>query len=362
MPFERPSIETIYGRMKADLEQRLDHTNWIFESMLLIALVVFAGAIYLVYGFLVRLSKELFFTTADEFVPWHHQLWGLPEKDANKASTGENGYRFTGVDATVIDRYTEVQTAGGVVFRTDEEVTITSGSALVGLTAKVKGSEGNVESSTMTLVSPIIGVDSEGTVLVQPTGGTDAETVDEGIARLLQRTRNPPGSGNRGDYERWALEVSGVGRAWTRSATEWKGAGTCAVIVATSDLSIVDAQTRTAVTEYIEDRRPIGADVDIVDPVPVSFGFEISITPDTSSLRSAILEALGELFLTTSQPGGTLEISKIRKAISTTSVEDYEITDTNRNGVSLGSVRNLETELLELAQLSETNTVFSELS
>lgn len=361
MPFTRPTVQTIYGRMKADLEQRLDHTNWLSRSLLLTMLVVFAGAIYLAYGFLVRLSKELFFTTADEFLDWHAQLWGLPRKDATKAYTGPGGYRFTGVDTTVIPEGTAVQTEDGTVFLTDDEVTITGGVALVSLTAQVKGSQGNVEAETMTLVNPIAGVDSEGTVIIQPGGGTDQETNDELISRLLQRTRNPPGSGNVGDYERWAREVSGVGRAWARGANDWKGVGTVGVIIATSSLDIVDAQTRIEVGDYIESKRPVGADVDIEDPVPVACGFDISITPNTSAVQTEIQEELTLLFLTTSEPGGTLKISEIRKAISSTSVVDYEITDIYKDTISQG-VGNIETTLLELARFSEEDTTFVELT
>lgn len=361
MPFDRPDIYTIYARMKTDLEQRLNHTNWLSRSVILVMLAVFSGAIHLAYGALVKLSKELFFTTADLFLDWHAQLYGLPRKDAEYAATGDGGYKFTGDDDTVIDEGTEVQTSDGIVFLTDSEVTIASGEAIVGLTAKLAGESGNIESDTMTLVTPIGGVDSEGIVLIQPTGGTEQETNDDLIFRLLQRTRNPPGSGNIGDYQRWALEVSGVGRSWTKSAENWKGAGTAAVIIATSSLEIVDAQVRLAVTDYIESKRPIGADVDIEDPVPIACGFALSITPNTELIRNSIAEQLNLIFLLDSSPGGTMLLSHIRKAVATTPVEDFEITEIYKNSVAHG-VSNIESSFLELLRFDESTTVFSELT
>ena len=69
MSFDRPTLATIYNRMKADLEQRFDNTNWASRALALILIAVFGGAIYLCYGFLRRLAKQLFFTTAlDSYV------------------------------------------------------------------------------------------------------------------------------------------------------------------------------------------------------------------------------------------------------------------------------------------------------
>lgn len=361
MPFTRPDIDTIYQRLKTDLEQRLGHTNWLSRSVLLAMLAVYAGSIHLAYGALVQLSKELFFTTSVKFLDWWAELWGLPRKDAVKATTGPNGYRFTGIDTTAIPQYTAVQTPDGTVFLTDTAVVIAGGEALVGLTARVKGSAGNVEATTMELVSPIAGVDTEGTVLIQPTGGTDRETDDELKFRLLQRTRNPPGSGNVGDYVRWALEVTGVGRAWAFGGSDWFGAGTVGVVIASSDLSIVDAQVKTDVIDYIEARRPVGADVSIEDPIPRAIGFDLSITPNTASIQAAILEQLNLIFLLDSSPGGTMLLSHINKSIASTAVVDFEITELRKDGTPI-SIDNITTSGLELSRLDEGDVVFATLT
>lgn len=367
MPLSRPSLETIYSRMKADLESRLkqsmwvDQINWVAESLLLISTAVASGGIHLLYGFLVQLSKELFFTTAsEEFLDWHAQLWNRPRLPATK-SVGE--VRFTGTDTTLIPAGTEVQTPDGTIYTTDSGAVITGGIADVDITARVAGADGNVESETMELVSPIVGVDSDVEVLTQPNGGVDQESNKSLVARLLQRTRNPPRSGSPGDYERWALSVPGVGRAWARSAEEWYGAGTVGVIIASKSLEVVDAAIHDAVEDYIldRDRKPVGADVDIVDPTPVDCGLNIGISPDTTEIRTDISAKLLEIFIVDANPGGTILLSHLRKAISSTAVNDFQITDITKDGSSYG-VDDITSATLELLRFSEAYTVYSELT
>lgn len=364
MPFTRPALAVIYNRMKADFESELkqsgwaDQVNWVPRSLLLISLAVTAGGIHLLYGFLVQLSRELFFATAVELLDWHAQLLDRPRLPAVKA-IGE--VRFTGTDTTVIDAGTEIQTPDGTIYTTDAQVTITGGIADADITARVSGSAGNVEAETMELVSPIIGVDSVVTVLVQPNGGVDQETDEALVARLYQRTRNPPGSGNKGDYERWALEIPGVGRVWVKSAEEWEGAGTVGVIIATESLEIVDPAVKSNVEDNIENNRPISAVVSVVNPEPIDCYLHVSISPDTETLRTDITAKLNETFVVDSSPGGTILLSHLNKAISFTAINDFEITAIYKDGSSIG-VADIPSLTLQLLRLDGSSMVYSELT
>ena len=42
------------------------------------------------------------------------------------------------------------------------------------------------------------------------TNGTDEESDESLLERLLERVRHPTGSGNKNDYRQWAKEVAGV--------------------------------------------------------------------------------------------------------------------------------------------------------
>ena len=357
MPFDRPKIDTIYNRMKADAEQRLENTNWFSRSLVLILIAVFAGAIYLCYGFLVRLSKQLFFTTADEeFVEWHARKYGLPRKPAEFA-TGQ--VRFFGVDTTLIPEGTEIETEDGTIYETDEDVYISGPDVEVGITAVIAGTSGNTSVTTMTLVTPIIDINSTVQVIESPDGGIDQETIPELVARLLQRTQNPPGSGNVGDYERWALEVSGVGRAFILDSNNWAGAGTVGVIIASASLEVVSAAIKTNVENYIDTKRPIGADVDVEDIIPKNCDFEIDITPNTTEFQNLIDEALEEIFILESEPGGTMLISQINQAIGSTGINDYSITAITVDGVPI-AVGNIEQTGLNTSRFG--SAIYSDLT
>lgn len=343
MSFTRPTVSTIYGRMKADLEERLGNTNWFSRSLALILLAVFAGAIYLCYGFLIRLSEQFFFTKAStEFLDWHARLYGLTRKAAGYAS---KSIEFTGTNGKVIEEGTRVKaditsfrSTVQIQFETTEEVTIASGVAEATIQAVESGTDSNCEVDTVSLINPIDGVDTAATVLEDLEAGTDQETNDELIVRLLQRTQNPPGSGNKRDYERWALEVDGVERAWGLGAEEWLGVGTCGVILANSTLEPVGSTILADAVEYIDTKRPVGADVDVRDVTNKNVSIIVSITPNTEETQADIGEALAEVFIVDAYPGGEMLLSHIRKAISNAGIDDFEITDIEVDSVSVGVI------------------------
>jgi len=340
MAFTRPPIDTIYKRMKADLEERLNNNNWFSRSMMLVLLAVFAGAIYLCYGFLINVSKQFFFTKAlPEFLDWHSRLYGLPRKAATYST---KNIRITGVDDKVIEEGTQfkaniinAETPNGILFETTEEVIIDGGIADVVIISVESGTSSNCEVETLSLVTPLDDVDSEATVIEDLETASDQETDEELIVRLLQRTQNPPGSGNVTDYERWALEVEGVGRAWGKAAEDWYGVGTCGIIIATTSLEPVSSTVLEDAIEYIDSKRPVGADVDVKNIQNKNAYFYISISPYNSDNITACNDSLTELFMVESEPGGTILLSHIEKAIINTGINDFEITAITLNGDSI---------------------------
>jgi uncharacterized phage protein gp47/JayE len=326
MSFSRPTLDTIYGRMKADLFARFDTSNWLTRGLALVLLAVFAGAIYLCYGFLVEVSKQFIFATAnDEFLDWWRRLYGLEDKNGTKA---QGVVQFSGTNGTPITAGTEIQTDNNLVFTTDALATISGVTASADITAEAVGEDYNLDPadySTLTLVSPISGIDDTQLILTYPTGGTEAETRAELINRLLQRVQNPPGSGNIADYQRWALSIDGVGRAWTLDAEDWFGAGTVGVVISTASLEVVSTAVKNDVETYIESVRPIGADVSYVDIEPKENLVEISITPNTTDFQDACDLALADVYYLESGPGYTVPINAIRAAIESTGVDDYAI-------------------------------------
>jgi uncharacterized phage protein gp47/JayE len=319
--------------MYADYVEKMENSNWASRAFGKVLIAVFAGAIYVLYGFLINIAKNLIPNLADEdWFGWHARFYGI---DRIVAIPAKFEYTFTGVDTTVISIATQVQTESAVVFETDAAVTIASGSALADITAVESGTAGNVTVTTMSLVSAIPNVDTVGSMGDQTQTGVDTETLGQWQAALLQRLRNPPASGNRTDYERWALSA-GAGRVWVYDVDEWTGSKAVGVVVATNSLELCDLAVKTAIIAEIEAERPVSAGYEVVDPILRQITFEISIDPNTADFQDLIDTALTDMFVYQSNPGGTLLLSQIHKAIANTGIDDYEITDILQDGASIG--------------------------
>lgn len=72
-------------------------------------------------------------------------------------------------------------------------------------------------------------MDPQVTLLSAATGGADIETEEDFRSRGLLAWQNPPQGGSDADYKKWALEVSGVTRAWVKRRLN--GAGTVGVYI-----------------------------------------------------------------------------------------------------------------------------------
>lgn len=219
-----------------------------------------------------------------EFLDLRARELGIIRKPSIKAS-GE--LTFTGPIGTVVERGTRVRTDEDdqIYFVTLETTEIgESGSIIVPAEAEDGGFSGNVGAREITVT---LG-DLSGTVEVindhSFDGGTDTESDDSFLERYFDRTQKPITSGNVYHYEQWSKEVPGVGDV--RVYPLWDGPGTVKVVLLdeekeTPAQSIIDA----AIT-YIEDQRPIGADVTVVGAQEIS----INISADLILSSNANLE------------------------------------------------------------------------
>lgn len=302
--------------------------------MLGVMAIVFAGAMHLAYGFLVWLAKQLFVDTSDSIglERWSN-IFDLPQE----AGSYTTGYVvFTGTDSHVVPAGTEIVNSDGYAYVTQAAYTIDV-SDPVEVVAVEEGALYNSEDTTMTLSEPDDDIAS--TVIVSSgfNDGADEETTEEWVARLLARFQNPPSSGNAGDYERWAREAADeVGKAWCLPL--YLGDGTVGVVVATSDLQGVSAQTVTDVADYIDTEKPIPADVYVYSAIPLDVDFEIAISPSNTDLQQSIEENIRETMLIEAGPGVdyTIPFTHITAAIAAAGPYDYEVLDIEIDGVSIG--------------------------
>lgn len=337
MAWSRETIDQIYSRMKADAESRMtDGVPITRFSLLGIILIVFSGAIHVLYGFLFWLSKQFFLDTMEqEYLDREARKYALSR---NSATVSEGAVQFTGTEGSTIITGTTLVDSNGVRFQTTEEVVITGGSIISTTSAIVAGVDGNTTDTELTLENPQAGVDSLATITTVFTGGEDTETDEQLRTRLYQRIQEPPASGSCSDYERWALEVAGVGNAWCLAADEYMGAGTVAVIISDENLDPVGSTITQNVVDNIENKRPAKADPDVLDVTTEEVIFDISLDPNLQEYRDATDDALSLLFVTEGSPGGTVLLSHIRSAIASTGVQDYIINDIEVEGISIGVV------------------------
>lgn len=317
MAFTRPTLTQLIERAQADVETRLPGADaGLRNSALNVLARTHSGAVHGTYGYLDWISRQVLPDTADaEILERWANIWGVTRKAASRAA---GPVTLTGTTGAVVPAGTVLQAADGQEFETDAEVTLAAGTATAQVTALAAGQAGNLAAgTTLTLVSPIAGVNSQATVAAGGlVGSDDTETDDALRARLLARIQAPPHGGAKADYIAWALEVSGVTRAWVYPGE--LGLGTVTVrFVRDDDASIIpDAAEVQAVQAHLDALRPVTAGLTVVAPVAVPLNLTIALTPNTSTVQAAVLAEIKDLLRREAEPGGTILISHIREAIS----------------------------------------------
>lgn len=324
MPFLRPTLSTLISRVNNDIAGRMTGaSNALSRSVIAVLAKVVAGATSGLYGYLAFLADQILPDTAvGEYLLRHAAYWGLRRKGGTAAS----GFAVAiGANGTAIDVGTVLVRVDGARFRSTAAVVIAAGTADVPIEAEIAGQEGNTAAlAQLTFASPVAGVQATATVSAEAlTGGSADEDYEALRARLLQRVRNPAQGGSQSDYERWALEVDDVTRAWVYP--NYLGDGTVGVTFVTdgrADIIPLEADV-DAVQAHIDEVRPVTADVTVFAPIPDDVHIEIGVSPNTPEVKAAVEAELEDLFTRDAAPGGTIYISRLREAISIASGEHH---------------------------------------
>ncbi len=328
MAFERPALSDIITRVKADFVSRLELEGAVLRRSAVAVLArVVAGAAHMLHGHLDYVSRQIFPDLSDDAnLVRQAALYGITKTAPTYATAT---VEFTGDDGEIIPAGSLLVRSDGAEYETDADGTIAAGVVEIEVTALVAGADGTLDVGTsLSLESPISGVTSTAEVIASTSDGTDQETTGALRVRLLARLADPVHGGTEADYVAWAKEVSGVTRVWV---TPFElGPGTVVVRFARdNDASpIPDAGEVTVVQTAIDLVKPAHASVTVHAPTDAPVDFEISVTPDTVAVRSAVEAELEDLLLREAEPGGTVLLSTIRTAIGTaTGVTDYSLTD-----------------------------------
>jgi len=319
--FNRPALSDIVARTRGDLLTRLSQDELLRRSDAEVLGRVLAGASHEIHGYLDWIARQVIYDTADDeiLIRWA-SIWGITQKPA-VAATGDA--LVTGTTGTLIPVDTLLKRADGIEFIVTADTTLGASATAVPVEAVDAGAAGNTLASTqITFLSPISGVQSVAAVdSAGLTNGSDIESIASLRARLIARIQEPPQGGSQSDYVNWALAVPGVTRAWVYPLE--MGGGTVTVrFVRDNDASIIpDAAEVQAVKDYIDARRPVTADLYVVEPTPVTLNFSIHLTPNSAAVKAAVEAELRDLLLREAAPGVTLLISHIREAVSTAAGE-----------------------------------------
>lgn len=359
MAYKRPTLSEIYNRVRADLETKINNRSSanslgilqvkiLRYSLLGVLVAVFAGMAHMIYGYISYLMNQMLPDTAEaEWLERWALLFGYPRKAATYA---EGVVRFAGVEGAIIPSGTFLQDSNLVQFYTTTEAIVVTGFASnVGVAAVLAGSNGNTSDTTLTLLSPIANINSVATITTTFSGGGQQETIEELRARLLLKLRTPVTGGRASDYITWALEIAGISKAWCFPT--YLGPGTVGVVCAGPNGSIVSQGVLDSAAAYIDTRKPIGVAVGVLTIEPTVFAFTIAIPATTiAEIRQSIADNMQTLFNDEAAPGGTILLSHINSALSSSGVDDYTINAITKDSATY-AIGNIITTGFELAQL-----------
>lgn len=361
MAFTRPTLPELITRVEGDLKAGLGITTILRRSFLGVLARALAGLSHLLFGFLKYIEQEAFPDTASaENLDRWGSIWGVYRKNATFA---EFTATVTGLAGTVIPLGRFFKRIDGAEYTTVAEVTLVGTSGTISLVSSLSGKSNEVAvASVLTILSPIAGLDSSATVLAITIEPEDSEDDDLYRARLLDRIRQPPSGGAANDYIQWALAVPGITRAWV--GPQALGPGTVVVYIVSDDENPITPSPAkiTEVFNYIEELRPVTANVSVVAPLLLPIDMTIELKPNTTAVQTAVLAELNDLILREASlagsyksPGvlntGKILLSRINEAISVAlSEEDHNITLIN--GVAPADITPATGELIVLGTVT----------
>lgn len=347
MPFKRKTLTELRDENRNFLQAELKNVGALLRfANLKVVADMDAGMAHLHYGYLdyIALQSNPFTATGENLAGWM-ALKRVYRKPASAAKS--KNVKAVGTANRIIAAGTILNRGDGYQYTVDAEIKIqATGEGHGGITAILPdvtddvtggGANGNADAGTvLTLDVNIAGVEAQLTLIEAATGGADIEDEEAFRSRGLLSWQEPPQGGSDTDYEKWALEVSGVTRAWVKRRLN--GAGTVGVYimcdgnlndgfpVGTDGISQLEdwgavkaSGDQLSVADHIYPLQTDTAIIFVCSPIRKIIDFEIAGIKDAdSTIVSNIKEALATLFFDESNPDGTgkIDLSDINKSIS----------------------------------------------
>ncbi|MDL2306618.1 baseplate J/gp47 family protein [Desulfovibrio sp. OttesenSCG-928-C06] len=327
MAWAKPGLKQLYERIARDFSGRLQNGEaLVSQSVEAVLSKVWALATMLLHGFLEWVFEQSFPDKAEEesLLRWA-SIWGMQPSEADFA---DGTAVFTAQAGTEIAAGALARGQNGLEYIVVTGAVESGGQIAVTLDAMEAGVAYNLPAgAVITLVQPVPGVQSEGTAPEGIGGGADAEKLEDFRARFLSRLRQPPRGGAKHDYEAWALEVSGVTRAWAFPLG--KGLGSVTLTFVTDDSPTGPIPTPDMVRrvqEHIVEVMPADMrEFEAFAPEVFTLQVVLQVKPDTPAMRSAVATELHDYLDSIAVAAGqTVLISQLRTVVgSTPGIQDY---------------------------------------
>lgn len=282
--FEAQTPEAILARVLGRMDTVLDTREGSYAYEQAAPLAVELSGVYMAMDEL--LSAFYIDENSGKYLDEHARIFDMTRR-AGSAATAP--VTFTGSTGASIPAGAAFFTAAGLEFALAEDVTLEDGAGAGTLEAVEPGAKYNVAAGDISqMLRSVAGVTAFSAGAA--AGGTDPESDEALFARIDDRRRHPPASGNPAYYRSLALECDGAGAAKVQRL--WQGPGTVRVLVAGYDRGPVDDTVTEAVAGHIDDNRVVGAEVTVAS---VS-GTAVSVTAQVTLAGTATLEAVRTAF------------------------------------------------------------------
>jgi len=327
MSFRRDSLSSLTARIDAGYTSRfrpLDRTPR--HGLLKVMAAVDAGIYHQLLGDLDFLARQLFPDTAEGSYLRAHWSARVPPL---YASTACGVVEITGLPGRSVPAGVLFASASGERYYGEAASVVgTDGSAAVRVRARNPGSAANLAPGEgVSIISAIpAGVDSKAKAgAAGVSGGGDAESDEEYLARVLASLRNPHRYGKSGDWAAWAMDSSPeVSAAW-----EFKNFGVFGALL----VQVINGNQRDgvrpvggleAVRDYISGNAP-PVPFEVRSPAVVGINPSVRLLPreDTMQNRDLAQSRIRSWLQIAAKPGARITAGSLRLAI----VDGAEITD-----------------------------------
>ena len=268
--------------------------------------------------------KQFFPDTADtDFLERHCNLRGIRRKNATSASGTVIAH---GIPLSSIDADLQIKCGERLYTVLQKAYIKEDGTVVLSIRSLEPGAISNQHNKTAQFMAAPVGVSSD-LVNLDVTGGTDVESDNSLLNRLLDLLRRPPAGGNQYDYKAWALSVDGVTSAYVYPLR--RGLGTVDVVITSGD-NVPSDDIVSKVQNYIDSVRPVTAKNSMVikpDVTKVDIEVKVSLSGGTfDKAANDIKQALQEHF-SALKPGDSVIASQLEAVISdVASVTDRKMT------------------------------------